>query len=69
MLHVHQLRRVFDAAMQQQDSFLIFEVLERLHVFGRDDLYDDWRTEALPMLAQIKSDFREDYLIHTAHHG
>ncbi len=62
MLQVHQLRRVFDAAMEGKDSFLIFEVLERLDFLGLQDEYDDWSAEAMPVLAEIKLGFHEDYL-------
>jgi hypothetical protein len=64
MLKVHQLRRVFDSAMREKDSFLIFEVLERLDFLGLQDEYDDWSAEALPVLAEIKLGFQEDYEIY-----
>lgn len=61
MLQVHQLRRVFESAMREKDSFLIFEVLERLDFFGLQDEYEDWSAEAKPVLAEIKLGFQEDY--------
>ena len=69
MLQVHALRRVFDAALKEKDSFLIFEVLERLDFLGLQDEYNDWGKESLPVLLEIKREFEDEILTSTLLYG